>query len=81
MPGGRVMATALQNRRRERLMAALEAAPRGLTTRQLADRCGMSTAEARRQLHALSQQRMRLKSTYVQHGGRCTLHWQLLGAA
>ena len=62
-------------------MAELEAAPRGLTTRQLADRTGMSTAEARRNLQALSQQRMQLKSTYVQDAGRCTLHWQLLGAA
>lgn len=75
------MATALQDTRRQRLMAALEAAPRGLTTRELADRTAMSTAEARRNLQALSQQRMRLKSTYVQHGGRCSLHWQLLGGA
>ena len=75
------MATGLQRTRRDRLMAALEAAPEGLTTRELADRTGMTTAEARRNLQALSQQRMRLRSTYVRRSSRCTLHWQLLAEA
>ena len=72
------MATALQGTRRERLMAALEAAPDGLTTRELADRCGLTTADARRQLQALSQQRMRLRFSPIRQGSRIVLHWRLV---
>jgi len=72
------MATALQDTRRERLMTALEAAHDGLTTRELADRCAMTTADARRQLQALSEQRMRLRCSPIRQGSRCVLHWRLL---